>query len=162
MNNESWDCTLRALFTTLRRSDIRDVSNKSLKYFQYTTFHWMILRRFKWYYVKLWRNKLCIIFFSKPRDQIIKIFSIHVPLDDLTTDDSSDITWNYEEINCVSLFSKPRDFMNGPDLIAQSTGKPLWNPLTKVRSYTNHAWKWVLGYKLLWLYINVLLFNIFS
>ena len=71
---------------------------------------------------------------------------------------SYDDLWKNKLCN---IFSKPRDFVNGPDLVAQSTGKPLWNPLTKIRSYTNHAWKWVLCYKLLWFYWNVLSFNIF-
>ena len=75
--------------------------------------------------------------------------------------DLSDITWNLWRNKLCNIFSKPRDFVNGPDLVAQSTGKPLWNPLTKIRSYTNHAWKWVLCYKLLWFYWNVLSFNIF-
>ena len=81
----------------------------------------MILRRFKWYYVKFMKKQIVYHFFSKPRD-----------------------------------------FVNGPDLVAQSTGKALWNPLTKIRSYTNHAWKWVLRYKLLWFYWNVVLINIFT
>ena len=40
------------MLTSPRRSDIRrDLPYKSLKHFQ-CTFHWMILRRFKWYYMK--------------------------------------------------------------------------------------------------------------
>ena len=40
-------------------------------------------------------------------------------------DDLSDITWNcWRNKLCIS-FSKPRDFANGQDLVAQSTGKTL-------------------------------------
>ena len=78
-------------------------------------------------------------------------------------DDLSDIMWNFWKNKlCIIFFSKPRDFVNGSDLVAQSTGQPLWNPLTKIRSYTNHAWKWLLCYKLWWFYWNVVLFNISS
>ena len=86
LNGYEWrDCrsTLRAMFTTLRRSDIHDLWKMSLKYFQYT-FHWMILY-----------------------------------------DDLSDITWNLWRNKLRSIFSKQRGFVNGPDLVAQSTGKPL-------------------------------------
>ena len=46
-------------------------------------------------------------------------------------DNLSDITWNLWRNKLCNIFSKPRDFVNGPDLVAQSTGKPLWNPPTK-------------------------------
>ena len=66
----------------------------------------------------------------------------------------------YEEINCVAFFQNNLALWmvriwlrNGP--------ANLWNLLTKIQSYTNHAWKWVLCYKLLWFYWNVLSFNIF-
>ena len=38
-------------------------------------------------------------------------------------DDLSDITWNWWRNKLCISFSKPRDFANGPDLVAQSTGK---------------------------------------
>ena len=73
--------------------------------------------------------------------------------------------WNLWRNKLRSIFSKQLGFVNGPDLVAQSTGKPLKsankNLPTKIRSYTNHAWKWVLWYKLLWFYWTVLSFNIF-
>ena len=40
-------------------------------------------------------------------------------------DDLSDITWNLWRNKLCSIFSKQRGFVNGPDLVAQSTGKPL-------------------------------------
>ena len=46
----------------------------------------------------------------------------------------------YEEINCVSFFSKPRDFVNGPDLVAQSTDN-----LCEIRSQKYGATQIMLG-----------------
>ena len=51
-------------------------------------------------------------------EQVIKIFSIHVPLDDFTTIYVM-LGEIDEEINCVTISFSAK----GPDLVAQSTGK---------------------------------------
>ena len=127
------------MFTSPHRLDIRDLSNKSLKYFQYT-FQWMILQRFKWYYVKLMNKWIVYQFFKTTRRfkwYYVKLMKKWIGYQFFKA------TWL-----CIwSGFGCAIDRQNS-----------WWNPLTKIRSCTYDAWKWVLCHKLLWFYWNILLY----
>ena len=56
-------------------------------------------------------------------------------------DDLSDITWNWWRNKLCISFSKPCDFANGPDSVAQSTGK---TPVTaELGGIQGQLWSWV-------------------